>query len=302
MGKSPTIKDLSNTDKEFSAFMEEMGKSVKEAAAGFMSEFQNSVKSFYADSNGEYTRMAAKEHEDYQVEAEFTMKNIAEVIEKIGKEVFGTPSGDAEKQETISALDSYAGMAVKVAVNFLSNALSALAWKESASFTHDIQHVSLGPGLTLHLLIVSRVYEGRGPIKSKKVLQNFILYQMNFSRKKAAAQADILYLQAQMNSLNGDSAAYHTIQKAWTALLASKEYLQEAANGPLHLLAANYQSILNELRASQKAAYEAIRELADCQAAADNMLHDHKAVLTQGEPVIAPNAKLIAYLKRHNES
>ncbi len=301
MGKSPTIKDLSNTDKEFNQFMEELSKNVKETAEGFMSEFQDSVKAFYADSNGVYTQIAAKEHEDYQVEAEFTMKNIADVIAKIGKEVFETPSVDAAKQEALAALDSYSGMAIKMAVNFLSNALSALAWKESASYTHDIQHVSIGPGLTLHLMIVNRVYEGRGPIKSKKVLQNFIIYRVNFSRKKAAAQADILYLQTQLNSISGDNDTYRKIQKSWMSLITSEEYVQEKPDGSLHLLATNYQAIMDELRASQKAAYEAIHELVDRQEAADKKVCSTAAVLKSAKETAAPNAKLVAYLARHHE-
>lgn len=288
MGKSPTIKDLAATDQEFTKFMEDLGKSVKQAAAGYMTEFENSVKAFYEDSGGDYIQMAAKEHEDYQVEAEFTMANIATVIQKIGKEVFETPSADPETQAALSALDVYSSMAIKIAVNFLSNALSALAWKESASFTHDIQHVSVGPGLTLHLMIVNRAYEGRGPIRSKKVLQNFIIYRLNFSKKKAAAQADIVYLQTQLNTMTGDSETYKTIHNAWITLLTSKDYLQESPDGNLHLLANNYLAIMDELRASQRAAYEAVQELANRQQAANAQVL--RAVFAQ----CGPKAELVS--------
>lgn len=317
MGKSPTIQDLAATDQEFTKFMEELGKSVKQTAAGYMTEFQDAVKAFYEDSDGRYIQMAGKEHEDYQVEAEFTMANIAAVIQNIGKEVFESTSADPETQAALSALDSYSSMAIKIAVNFLSNALSALAWKESASFTHDIQQVSVGPGLTLHLMIVNRVYEGRGPIRSKKVLQNFIIYRLNFSRKKAAAQADIIYLQTQLNAIAGDSETYKNIRNAWMSLITSKEYLQESPDGNLHLLGKNYMAIMDELRASQRAAYDAVQELVNRQEAANAQvlravsdqcgakdglmsaqqnIADWKKLLAQ-----APNAALMDYLAQSDE-
>ena len=292
MGKSPTIQDLASTSEEFSKFMDDMSKNVKQTAESYMKEFQNAISSFYSDAGDSYTQMDAKEHEDYQVEAEFTMENIANVIQEIGKEVFENPSADPETQAAISALDSYSTMAINIAKNFLSNALSALAWKESASFTHDIQHVSIGPGLTLHLMIVNRVYEGRGPIRSKKVFQNYIIYQLNFSRKKAAAQADILYLQTQLNALSGDSETYRNVQKAWMALLTSEKYIKEGLDGELHALGRNYQAIMDDLRASQKAAYEAIKELVDSQEKAD----------AANSIQAAPNAKLKAYLVQYHAS
>lgn len=312
MGKSPTIKELAATDQEFTKFMEELSKSVKQTATEYMTEFQDAVKAFYEDSGGSYIQMAAKEHEDYQVEAEFTMANIADVIRKIGQEVFETQSADPETQAALSALEGYSSMAIKMAINFLSNALSALAWKESASFTHDIQQVSVGPGLTLHLMIVNRVYEGRGPIRSKKVFQNFIIYQLNFSRKKAAAQADIIYLQTQLNAIAGDSETYKNIQKAWMALITSKEYLQEEPNGSLHMLGRNYVTIMDELRASQRAAYDAVQELANRQEAASagvlravsarhgakNRLMSARESVPDLEKLLAlaPNAALMDYL------
>lgn len=302
MGKSPTIKDLATTDQEFSKFMEDLSNSVRQTADNYMTEFKNAIKSFYADTGGAYIQLDAKEHEDYQVEAEFTMENIANVIQEIGKEVFETPSTDPETQAAISALDSYSAMAIKMSVNFLSNALSALAWKESASFTHDIQHVSIGPGLTLHLMIVNRVYEGRGPISSKKVFQNFIIYELNFSRKKAAAQADILYLQTQLNAISDDNETYENIHKAWISLITSKDYIHEEINGDLHSLGRNYQAIMDELRASQNAAYEAVKELVESQEKADaaNSLRAVNGQAADGQAPAAPNAGLKAYLVKYH--
>lgn len=317
MGKSPTIKNLAQTDREFTEFMEDMGKKVKQTAAGYMTEFQTAVNSFY-ESGDNYTQLAAKEHEDYQVEAEFSTTNIATVIQKIGKEVFETPSTDPEKQSALNALESYSNMAINIAINFLSNSLSALAWKESASFTHDIQHVSVGPGLTLHLMIVNRTYEGRGPIHNKKVFQNFIIYQLNFSRKKAGAQADILYLQNQLNSISDDSETYKTIKNAWRTLITSMKYIEEPPDGNLHVLGNNYVAIMDELRASQRAAYDAIQELVNRQEAANSQVVH--AVFTKRDTAdglmlaaqdmqdlrkrfaAAPNAALMAYLAQNHEN
>lgn len=294
MGKSPSIKNLTETDQEFTQFMEEMSKNVKQTADGLMGEFTSAVQSFYADAGGKYIQLAAKEHEDYQLETEFSMEAIGKVIEKIGKEVFETPSVDAEKQKAMAALDEYTEMAIKLAVNFLSNAMSALAWKESASYSHDIQHVSVGPGLTLHLMLVNRVYEGRGVIRSKKVFQNFVIYQLNFSASKAAAQADVLYLQSRLDAITSSTVNYNSIQDLMIKTITSAEFAAEDPNGRLHLLVGTYQGLMDQLSAAQTKAYNEVHALLERQKKADNATVSNQAGLPAES---APNAKLLAYLE-----
>lgn len=294
MGKSPSIKNLTETDQEFTQFMEEMSKNVKQTADGLMDEFKKAVQDFYADASGQYIQLAAKEHEDYQLETEFSMEAIGKVIEKIGKEVFETPSAEPETQKAMEALDGYTGMAIKLAVNFLSNAMSALAWKESASYAHDIQHVSVGPGLTLHLLLVNRVYEGRGVIKSKKVFQNFVIYQLNFSATKAAAQADVLYLQSRLDAIVSNTQTYNSIQDAMVKLITSPEFAADEPNGRYHQLVTTYQCLMEQLAAAQKNAFQEVHDLLNRQKAAD---HAVNSGLLQTSSISAPNAKLLAYLE-----
>lgn len=300
MGKSPTIKNLSKTDQEFTKFMEELGQNVRAAAETYMGEFQASIQKFYADAgaSGKYIQFAAKQHEDYQVETEFSLENIAAVIEKVGKEVFeDQPGYDEEKQKAMVALGEYSGMAVKLAVSFLTNALSALSWKESASYTHDIHHVAVGPGLTLHLMLVNREYEGRGPIKSKKVFQNFIIYELNFSATKAAAEADVLFLQARLDTIADNTAACKTLQKLLLDTAMSPELKKEPADGPLHLLMSTYQGLISQLTAAQTEAYNEVQALMQRQEAADKAAANPgmASLFSVEEP--APNAMLLSYLE-----
>lgn len=294
MGKSPSIKNLSETDQEFTQFMEEMSKNVKQTADGLMGEFKQAIQDFYADADGKYVQLGAKEHQDYQLETEFSMKAIGEVIEKIGKEIFETPPSEPETQKAMAALDEYTGMAIKLAVNFLSNAMSALAWKESASYTHDIQHVSVGPGLTLHLLLVNRVYEGRGVIRSKKVFQNFVIYELNFCAAKAAAQADILYLQSRLDAIVSNTETYNSIQAAMVKLITSPEFAADEPNGRCHQLANTYQCLLDQLAAAQKNAFNEVHDLLSRQKTADQAADGN---LLRAGSALAPNAKLLAYLE-----
>lgn len=298
MGKSPTIKNLSETDQEFTKFMEEMGKNVRAAAETYMGEFQASIQKFYTDAGGSYIQFAAKQHEDYQVETEFSLKNIAEVIEKIGKEVFeDQPGYDEEKQKAMVALGEYSGMAVKLAVSFLTNALSALSWKESASYTHDIHHVAVGPGLTLHLMLVNREYEGRGPIKSKKVFQNFIIYELNFCATKAAAEADVLFLQARLDTIAENTETCKVLGKLEREIIMSPDLRKEPADGPLHLMLSTYRGMITELTAAQTEAYNEVQALMKRQKAADNAAENPGAASLFGVEEPAPNAMLLSYLE-----
>lgn len=159
-------------------------------------------------------------------------------------------------------------MAVKLAVSFLTNALSALSWKESASYTHDIHHVAVGPGLTLHLMLVNREYEGRGPIKSKKVFQNFIIYELNFSATKAAGQADVLYFPSRMDAVMETGATLKAIQDVLLKLITGPEFAADPSNGRLRLSV--YQGLIDQLSAAQKNAYDELKKLVEWKRSADH--------------------------------
>ncbi len=297
MGKSPTIKNLNGTNEEFTKFMNDLDADISKVAEKYRTEFDMSVKAFYTDTMDGCIQLESKEHRDYQLETEFSMETIGQVIKKTSDEIFGEEQKDSEKQKAVSALQNYTKMATSIAINFLKNALVSLRWKESAGYTYDIQHVSVGPGLTMHMLIVDRMYVGRGIIENKKVFQNFICYRLIFSKKKAGAEADVEYLDTQMSNLRDSNETYKEIQKQWIDLLKSKEYIMEGKTGDLHDLGMNLQLIMGELKSSYEEAYRAIQELIAKQDGAANLMLKHTADGTSAVEMDIPNVPLLSYLR-----
>lgn len=298
MGKSDTVKKLLETNQEFSQFMNEISKSAQQVTDQNRERFEKEIRDSYAGCGGKYIQLDSRTHEDYQVESEFSLAHIGDVIKKIGGEVFGMTNADPEKEEIIDAMNKYADMAVKIAVSVLSNVLSTLVWKQSAHYTSNIQHVSVAPGLTLHLMVVNQTVEGQGPLSSKKLIQNVILYQLNFSMAKARAQTGILYLESLLASMNQAGDAYLRLQKLLTDLITSKEYAQEGPDGNYHALANTYKGLMADQKASRDEAYAEVKKLIAQQAEADKQ-KALNAGNVAANPAAAPNAKLLAYLDRH---
>ena len=298
MGKSDTVKKLLETNQEFSQFISEISKSAQQVTDQNRERFEKEIRDSYAGCGGKYIQLDSRTHEDYQIESEFSLAHIGDVIKKIGGEVFGMTNADSEKEEIIEAINRYSDMAVKIAVSVLSNVLSTLVWKQSAHYTSNIQHVSVGPGLTLHLMVVNQTVEGQGPLSSKKLIQNIILYQLNFSMAKASTQTDILHLESLLTSMNQADIVYQRLQKLWMDLITSKEYAQEGPDGNYHVLANTYKGLMAEQKANHDAAYAGVKKLIAEQAEADKQ-KALNAGNVAANPVVAPNAKLLAYLERH---
>lgn len=304
MGKSAKIKDLSKVNGEFNSYMEELEKEMEEYAQKYEKEFQSQIGSFYANDKNT-VQIEGKSYRDYQIEIEFSMKNIQEIISNTTKEIFtvstSKESEQSEQEKIISALDNYKNMATKIAINFISNILSSLCVSQSSSYIYDIQHVSVGPGLTLHMLVVEKYYDGKGFFDKKRIIQNFIEYKLIFSRTVAAAEMDIEYIFNQIKEYKDDSATYREIKKAYTDLIVSQKFIKEKSDGELHELAGNYKSIMDDLKDSRKAAYLAVQELCTSQNALDTAVTEEEKNINiemiDKNVLAATHAPLLKYLK-----
>lgn len=297
MGKTKTISDLENENKEFQDFMKQLEENMTTDAAKYVVDFENESKDFYKDDYENVVTIEAKSHRDYQFETEFTTERIAKIIQTTSDEIFGAQQGDVG--EIITALGNYKIMATNVAIHFLTNVLASLTWGQTAEYRYNIQHLSIGPGLTLHILIVEKYYDGTTFFVKKKIVQNYIVYKLCFSKTLAKTEADIEYLNSRLNELHRSEATYNEIYDQWIALILSDDYIAEGSNpnAPLHLREVAYQRILTQLTISRDGAYNAIVALIKQQENA-NRLRD-MPLKTDIKNNAIPNALLLEYLGKN---
>lgn len=308
MGKSRKIQDLSEVNKDFSSYMEELEAEMKACAGKYQEELTEQMKSFYGDDTTTI-QIEGKSHNDYQIEMEFSLDNIQKIIVNTTEQLFASSSAGGEEQEKekiMEALDNYKESALHIAVNFVSGILASLCFTRASSYSYDTQHVSVGPGLTLHMLVVERYYDGKGFFEKKHIIQNFIEYRLVFSKKIAARQMDIEYITNKMRDYEEDSETYRRLKKERTALILSTAYVEESAGGELHELAANYKALLDDLTESRQEAYDAVKRL--CEPEQNKMLRSAspqalslddalEVEKRRKEKLHRINAPLAAYLK-----
>ena len=297
MGKAQKIADLEKDNKEFQAFMKQLEESMTTDAEKYVKEFENESKDFYKDDYENVVTIESKNHRDYQFEAEFSTERIAQIITTTSNEVFGIQEG--ETGEIVTALGNYKSMATNVAIHFLTNVLASLTWGQTAEYRYNIQHVSIGPGLTLHALIVEKYYDGSTFFAKKKIVQNYIIYKLCFSKTLAKTQADIEYLNNRLNEMQKSETTYNMIYDKWIALLISDDYIAEGSdvNAPKHLLEASYQRILTQLTIARDGAYNAIAALVKQQENANRLLS--KPMNSNIKNMAIPNALLLEYLGKN---
>ena len=288
MGKSDKVKELQKTDQNFVAMMDTMEKSLDNAIASHQSHFEKSIQDFYTgDSFKHITVLESGAHRDYQMQMDFTMSNISDVIRMTGEEIFGKSSSSEktpEQQSIIDPLQPYYDCAVKTATAALSNVLTLLSWSQSAEYMIEEQHVSVGPGMTLHLLLLNKAFQGQTSTDSKTVLQNYIEYKIIFSPELGSAQVNVLYLQSQLTAMNRSLEKSSEFQEKLNAIMFSDEYCEEDIDGPLHKKAANYEICLTDLR----------NAMMQARAATLALLKDSSA---DGPLTSCPHAQLKKYLE-----
>lgn len=289
MGKSDKVKELQATDQNFSTMMTTMEESLNETADKQSGIFEDEIQKFYGDNFKFVTIMEAGEHRDYQLQMDFSMSQIGDVIRTTGEEVFGritTSEKSKDQQEIVSSIQPYYDFAISAATSILTDVLTLLSWSQSADYQIEAQHKSVGPGLTMHLLILSKAFQGSTSTENKAVLQNYIRYKIIFSPQKAGVEMDIAYLLAQEKEFDTKTKKYESYQEKLDKIYEDDAYYDEDDNGPLHRRAHNYEGLLTDLHNARQQAYNAVQ----------NLVKQYKA---DGPVDQLPHAALKHYLGEH---
>lgn len=297
MGKSASIAKMEQDNKEFQRFMSGLVDDMKTYADKYVTSFQDSIDEFYQGKKDGVTAIEEKSHWDYQFDSQFSMERIHSIINKTADEVFGQLT-DPEKVEIMKALENYKTMAAKLAVNFLSNILVALTWGQTAEYRNDTQHLSLGPGLTMHIMVVEKYYDSSKFFENQKIVQNYIFYKLAFSEDLAKSEIAIDFYTKCMKSIEESSDAYDRLYQKWMDLIISDEYLDETdtINGPLHIKEKNIQNVLTTLSKAKEDAYNEVNKRKTIQAAADAQKEENG--FSMHKKITAPNEPLIVYLNQ----
>lgn len=300
MGKSRKIQEMSESNEQFHAYVAQMEETMKKSASEYRKEFSASIDEFYKDDKT-CTQIEGKSYMDYQIASEFSLDNICGIVQGVADEVFSDENGKTkEEMALLESLSAYRNMAAKVAVDFVCNVLSSVGVSQASGYQHSIEHTSVGPGVTLHLLVVGSFYDGKEFFKKQHILENFIEFRLVFSSNVALAEANIKYITDKLNEYVGKSAAYKKIDDMYTNLITSDEYFDEDDGGPLHKKANNYQATLDLLSKKREDAYASIRDVCGVKGVLKSASTEAASVVPEmvdERAVERANAPLLRYLE-----
>ena len=296
MGRSKSVQNAMDKDAKVNAYFKQLDEEMEKNSQNYVQEFEDSIKNFYGSK--QYSQIESERHFDYSLMTEFSLDGIAEKIKIITAGLFGTPhkkeNGEElpeEQSQIVSIVAPYQKAAISLAVTAISEILTSFNTTTSTELTHTLKHESIAPGFTLHLSISNKAFYAKDFFGVDQIVQNYIYYQLNFSKEKLQEEADISYLQNEIKILTDKEKLYNDFSEKYDKL--SEQAMAETEPEKQESLDAQVNRLENYIKRYKAAIEEALsaihnleinmsKAVADGIDAADNQ---------------APNAAILSYLR-----
>lgn len=223
MGRSKSVQKAMDKDAKVNAYFKQIGTEMEENSKSYFQEFESSIKGFY--DTKKYSQIEAQKHFDYSLMTEFSLDGIVQKINKITEGLFGLPHKKEDGTElpedqsaVVSIVTPYQKAAISLAVSAISEILTSFNTTTSTELSNTLKHESIAPGFTLHLSIVNKAFYARDIFGADQVVQNYIYYQLNFSKEKLQEEADISYLENELQVLRDKEIMYHKFDNQYNNL------------------------------------------------------------------------------------
>ena len=270
MGRSPSIQELAQKEKEFSDYLNNLEEQLRTRAKQYKDEMNATINKFYTDSNWSSTSyIGCDEKIDFVHSSEWSMEKVKEVINAIAKVIVGgsskPPEGititPPEKMGSgIAAMADLKQYVVGQAFNAIDNILSSFGSSTSTGFNSASKYLPVGNGLHLFLTVVSDSYQTQNFFNNEFIHQYIYIFQVKYSAEEAILQGNLQLTDLYENQI----ATFTKISKDILDQLSSgkitPEEYKSKTDSYLELIADSKKS-LADLQMKQKKA-EAMHQFA----------------------------------------
>lgn len=260
MGASKSIKDMRSNEKEFDDWIADKEKQLQEKSKN-LTEAQSKVMSTYYKENkyDDAVILASGVNHDFQHEADFTLKNLKIMIDKMGAALLSsgaTPPGQkVDPKEGKNMIEAAKDMGVEAATasnielymvskvfQILSSVIMGLGASAKLHYTTMQKSESLGFGVQLFTTVSAESYQSHSFFKNEYIYEYSYIYEVRFSlmQSKIEGMQDLVRqyqdalaaFEKRLNDLDDKVVSgeltgqqYEDQQEIWTKLI-KRNYLQ----------------------------------------------------------------------------
>jgi hypothetical protein len=238
MGKSKTIADQGNLNKQFQQYIDEMTQSMEKQAVSITGTIDNMVKSHY-QTFPDKAELLTGQYSHLTTFSEWSLNSITTMIDSCRKTIFGTasvPEG-SEKETTspevtgaIAALKARELLIANAAFDIVQSILSSFSTSTTTTVSAKLDTKPLDAGLTLFIGVLNNVYNRKDFFNNEKISQNIFIYKVYYSIKEGQSVSQLDDLGAYENQ----KAAFRTQLQKLDQMVANldvfkEDYLDELA-------------------------------------------------------------------------
>jgi hypothetical protein len=248
MGKSPTIQDQAEKNKEFQDYIDGQSKALQAMVTSAMNDTASTIQKYYSDSKiDDATSLISGQYYHLSTITEWSLDNVSKIIDAVQSSVFGktpAPTGSTANTQSSEVSTNLAKMAdmttlvTTAAFNCIQGILVTLNNTTSTSLTKQSDVKEIIPGLTLFITIIENTYSSSSFLNNESISQTGYVYDCRFSTKQAGAIASFQQVQALISE---EAASQVQITKVNTAI----EALDPVADDSYDTKLARFQKLLD---------------------------------------------------------
>ena len=254
MGKSKSIKELDDQNKEFQAYLQDIQSQLQTRYKDDLAKFDANVKAFYGEEKYKnVVTITMAERYDFRQVGEVTLDNIKKVIDSVVETVF--PGDGSSKdltddaQKAMESVKNYKDVAAELAKVVVFAALDAFTISSELKTGCEFSSESICPGVTMHLMVANDSYRDKNWFNNAEIVQTCIKYALVFSYDLAMAEVDIEFIQSKIAEMREWDAAVAELGNIYKKMLLDWSAKPEE----LQVIKMRYDAAKDEVEAARKA-------------------------------------------------
>lgn len=205
MGKSNTIKQEAQKNREFNEFLAEQQEKMGELTASLKDSVIQEQNMFYEDNDWESGAVMAYSFDDWQTTSSWSLDNVISIVKKIGEAISGVsgaelPAGnetdpDASTKAALEkeqpAIKGRIGNIEQTVVSLIGGMMQSFEHVNSVKSQRVIRNQPLGFGLHLFFGMDVSVYSRKAFFKNDFIQQYGMFFSIRFSAQEAIRESKL---------------------------------------------------------------------------------------------------------------
>lgn len=206
MGRSKSIKEQQESNKEFQEYVEAMNKNMEVHMGKTSCALDGMVTTHYAQFSDKALLIEGR-YSHLTTMSEWSLDSVAKIVESCRNAIFGKPAPDGAKKNNVTEEVNNSIKAIKGRELFIANAafdiiqgiMGSFSSKTTTSVESKMDGKPLSPGMTLFVGVMNNVYSRKDFFRNEKIAQSLFIFRVFYSIQEGQRVSKLNDLEAYEN-------------------------------------------------------------------------------------------------------